>query len=229
MSLFLMPALYLMANRETEAGEMTHRTGDEPGSGTPPTTLFLSGSTMKQLPSNQPPRRQHRQGKARVRIYQEMDKSHVSVAVIPVWPVAAVSDQRLGHRSVIERRDPAPGPRSGPLPCSSSVAQRIAAIVDLLDTSSDVERQRLVTALDLPPTRIDLDWPWQATGTHQRYHTTLFRALLKRQLGPDRPFRVVINDDLPPPPPNHCAGSIRISPRPDSTRPTGHHVGAINR
>ncbi|MEZ5580276.1 MAG: hypothetical protein R3F40_13205 [Candidatus Competibacteraceae bacterium] len=31
------------------------------------------------------------------------------------------------------------------------------------------------------------------------HHTTLFRALLRRQLGPDRPFRVEIADDWPPP------------------------------
>ncbi len=83
------------------------------------------------------------------------------------------------------------------------VAQRIAAIVNLLDTLDDeTERRRLVTALDLPPTRLSLDLPWQTeTVPDERYHTTLFRALLKRQLGPERPFQLEINDDLPPPPP----------------------------
>ncbi len=82
------------------------------------------------------------------------------------------------------------------------VAQRIAAIVNLLDTLDETERRRLVTALDLPPTRLSLDLPWQtATAPDERYHTTLFRALLKRQLGPDRPFQLEINDDLPSPPP----------------------------
>lgn len=82
------------------------------------------------------------------------------------------------------------------------VAQRIAAIVELFDTLSDDDRRRLATALDLPPTRIHLDRPWQADlEPDERYHTTLFRALLKRQLGPDRLFQVEINDDLPPPPP----------------------------
>ena len=81
------------------------------------------------------------------------------------------------------------------------VAQRIAAIVALLDTLSDDERQRLANALDLPPTRIRLDLPWQAElEPDERYHTTLFRTLMNRQLGPDRPFQVEINDDLPPPP-----------------------------
>ncbi|MFO1421704.1 MAG: ATP-binding protein [Candidatus Competibacteraceae bacterium] len=82
------------------------------------------------------------------------------------------------------------------------VAQRIAAIVDLLDTLDDSERRRLVTALDLPPTRISLDLPWEtAIEPDERYHTALFRGLLKRQLGPERPFQLEINDDLPPPPP----------------------------
>ena len=81
------------------------------------------------------------------------------------------------------------------------VAQRIAAIVNLLDDLDETERQRLVTALDLPPTRLSLDLPWQTeTAPDERYHTTLFRALLQRQLGPDRPFQAEINDDLPPPP-----------------------------
>ena len=82
------------------------------------------------------------------------------------------------------------------------VAQRIAAIVNLLDALDETERQRLVKALDLPPTRLSLDLPWQTETTlDERYHTALFRALLKRQLGPDRPFQLEINDDLPPRPP----------------------------
>ncbi len=82
------------------------------------------------------------------------------------------------------------------------VAQRIGAIVDLLDTlNDDAERRRLVQALDLPPTRLSLDLPWQTdTPPDERYHTTLFRALLKRQLGPNHPFQLEINDDLNPPP-----------------------------
>ncbi|HRC71289.1 MAG TPA: ATP-binding protein [Candidatus Competibacter sp.] len=82
------------------------------------------------------------------------------------------------------------------------VAQRIAAIVNLLDTLAESERQRLVTALDLPPTRISLEIPWEQTAEpDERYHTALFRALLQRQLGADRTFQLEINDELPPPPP----------------------------
>ncbi len=82
------------------------------------------------------------------------------------------------------------------------VAQRIAAIVKLLDTLDDGERRLLVAALDLPPTRISLDLPWEtAIEPDERYQTALFRTLLSRQLGVDRPFQVEITDDLPPPPP----------------------------
>lgn len=82
------------------------------------------------------------------------------------------------------------------------VAQRIAAIVQLLDDLNPEERQRLVKALDLPPTRISLDIGWE-TGIEpdERYHTTLFRALLRRQLGANRLFQLEVNDELPPPPP----------------------------
>ena len=99
------------------------------------------------------------------------------------------------------------------------VAQRIAAIVNLLDALDETERQRLVTALDLPPTRLSLGLPWQTeTAPDERYHTTLFRALLKRQLGPDRPFQLEINDDLPPPPPP-AERSRWLAPDPPPTPP----------
>ena len=99
------------------------------------------------------------------------------------------------------------------------VAQRIAAIVKLLDTLDETERQRLVTALDLPPTRLSLNLPWQTeTAPDERYHTTLFRALLSRQLGPDRPFQLEINDDLLPPPPPPAERPRWLAPGPPPPR-----------
>ncbi|MFO1371552.1 MAG: ATP-binding protein [Candidatus Competibacteraceae bacterium] len=90
------------------------------------------------------------------------------------------------------------------------IAQRIAAIVNLLDTLDPAERQRLATALDLPPNHISLDLPWaNETVVDERYHTALFRAALGRQLGPERAFQVEITDDSPhwrmpkPPPGDH--------------------------
>jgi signal transduction histidine kinase len=80
------------------------------------------------------------------------------------------------------------------------IAQRIAAIVNLLDALDDAERQRLVAALDLPPTRLSLDRPWLAAAD-DRYQARLFRALLARQLGPERRFQVEMTDEPPPMPP----------------------------
>ncbi len=95
------------------------------------------------------------------------------------------------------------------------IAQRIAAIVNLLDTLDNTERRRLVTALDLPPTRLSLDLPWQTEiEPDERYHTTLFRALLKRQLGSERTFQLEINDDLPPPPLNRPRWNASNPPPP---------------
>ncbi len=102
------------------------------------------------------------------------------------------------------------------------VAQRIAAIVNLLDSLEDAERRRLVTALDLPPTHLSLDLPWQpATEPDDRYQTTLFRVLLQRQLGPNRRFQVEITDDLPPLPPPFADPPHRI-PLPPALPMAGH-------
>ena len=64
------------------------------------------------------------------------------------------------------------------------VAQRIAAIVNLLDNAVDTdERRRLVTALDLPPTRTNLDVPWETvTKPDEGSHTTLFLFLIHSEM-----------------------------------------------
>jgi len=98
------------------------------------------------------------------------------------------------------------------------VAQRIAAIVNLLDTLDEVERRRLAAALDLPPTHLSLDLPWSdESATDERYQTALFRTLLRQQLGEDRRFRVEITDDLPLPP--HAHRPHRLNPDFSSPRP----------
>lgn len=100
------------------------------------------------------------------------------------------------------------------------VAQRIAAIVNLLDPLDDSERRRLATALDLPPTRLSLDLPWETIiAPDERYHTVLFRALLQRQLGSARPFQLEINDELPPPPPPRADRPPRNDPDRPFDRP----------
>jgi signal transduction histidine kinase len=99
------------------------------------------------------------------------------------------------------------------------VAQRIAAMVKLLDTLDEAERRRLATALDLPPTRLSLDLPWSDESvTDERYQTALFRTLLRRQLGPERSFQVVITDALPPPPPPRIDRPRSFDPDPSAPR-----------
>jgi hypothetical protein len=60
--------------------------------------------------------------------------------------------------------------------------------------------------------------PWQTSEPDERYHTTLFRALLKRQLGSERPFQLEINDDLPPPPRRPEAPALAPDRSPPPTR-----------
>jgi signal transduction histidine kinase len=81
------------------------------------------------------------------------------------------------------------------------IAQRIAAIVELLDESSGAERRRLVAALDLPPTRISLDLPWRATVPDDASTAPLISAVIRRYLGDDRPVQVAVfsGPDNPPP------------------------------
>jgi signal transduction histidine kinase len=43
-------------------------------------------------------------------------------------------------------------------------AQRVAGLITLLDGTAPEERQRVVRALSVPPTRLSLDEPWQAGG-----------------------------------------------------------------
>lgn len=82
-------------------------------------------------------------------------------------------------------------------------AQRIAAIVNLLDSLEDVPNggdwsprwicRRLTSALICPGNPL----PSRMIATKP----PCFSVLLQRQLGPNRPFQVEITDDLPPPPP----------------------------
>jgi signal transduction histidine kinase len=99
----------------------------------------------------------------------------------------------------------------------ADIAQRIAALVNLLDTLPIGERRRLVAALDLPPTRISMDLPWQpdASATPSQIPLPL-TALLRRYLPGDRPLWVEINDGNPPP---------FAEQRPDQTLPYRHRRG----
>ncbi|MCP5419842.1 MAG: HAMP domain-containing protein [Gammaproteobacteria bacterium] len=81
------------------------------------------------------------------------------------------------------------------------IAQRIAAIVELLDESAPSERRRLVAALDLPPTRISLHLPWREPGPDGNASAPLITAVIRRQLGDEWPMQVAVfsgPDDMPP-------------------------------
>jgi signal transduction histidine kinase len=78
-----------------------------------------------------------------------------------------------------------------------NVARRIAAIVRLLDELPPTERRRLVSTLDLPPTRIRLDIPWQEEESEHRRRAALVKALLRRQLPAGSSLRVSVFDVLP--------------------------------
>ncbi len=80
-----------------------------------------------------------------------------------------------------------------------NIAQRVVAIVELLDDLSEPERRRIVAALDLPPTRLSLDHPWREISPAEGERAALFQRLLRRQLGADRPLRVEIAEFAPDP------------------------------
>jgi signal transduction histidine kinase len=80
-----------------------------------------------------------------------------------------------------------------------NIAQRVAAIVELLDDLSEPERRRIVAALDLPPTRLSLDQLWREVSPADGERAVWFQRLLRRQLGADRPLRVEIADFAPDP------------------------------
>jgi signal transduction histidine kinase len=86
-----------------------------------------------------------------------------------------------------------------------NAAHRIAAIVRLLDEIPARERSRMVAALDIPPSRISLNIPWRDTVADESGQLPLLVALLRRQLPPDRPLHIEVEDaaapELAPEPP----------------------------
>lgn len=69
-------------------------------------------------------------------------------------------------------------------------AQRIAGIVTLLDEAVPAERDRLVKALSVPPTRIALDEPWHTEGVADSDRARAFVSILQQSL--DRPREVQV-------------------------------------
>ncbi|MFO7639996.1 MAG: hypothetical protein R6X17_01625, partial [Candidatus Competibacteraceae bacterium] len=110
-----------------------------------------------------------------------------------------------------------------------NIAQRVAAIVELLDDLREPERRRIVAALDLPPTRLGLDEPWWEASPDEGARAVLFERLLRRQLGADRSLRVAIAEFAPDPDwrPHWRRRDLEPSdaPRPEPRRHRMHTLG----
>ncbi|MFV1997261.1 MAG: ATP-binding protein [Acidiferrobacterales bacterium] len=75
-------------------------------------------------------------------------------------------------------------------------AERIAEIVRLLDGANTVERNRLVSLLNVPPLRVSLTTPaWSGPDkTVENWPVIEFRKRLLLQLGDNYPLRVAVSD-----------------------------------
>ena len=70
-------------------------------------------------------------------------------------------------------------------------AQRIAGIISVLDAAPAEERPRLVRALSVPPTRLTLDEPWQASGAELGPEASVFLQRVARELERPLPLQVL--------------------------------------
>lgn len=70
-------------------------------------------------------------------------------------------------------------------------AQRIAGIVSLLDEADAPERERLVQALSVPPTRISLDEPWRAFDQPPGAEARAFAGYLEQALARPHELQVI--------------------------------------
>ena len=90
-------------------------------------------------------------------------------------------------------------------------AQRIADVVDLLDTLGEVERERVVAVFRVPPLVLSLHpAPLTAENGASAWHTQMFASRLRAALGGDRAVRVEAREGYVPMPP--LAGSAAMRP-----------------
>ncbi len=74
------------------------------------------------------------------------------------------------------------------------IAQRIGALVELLETLPETERHRLVDALSLPLILMSLDIPWRDQMADASDQIPFLVTLLRRYLPPGHALRVEIKD-----------------------------------
>ncbi len=78
-------------------------------------------------------------------------------------------------------------------------AQRIAGIITVLDAAPAEERPRLARALSVPPTRLTLDEPWQASGAEAGPEASVFLQRVARELERPLPLQVLSFRHVPRP------------------------------
>lgn len=78
-------------------------------------------------------------------------------------------------------------------------AQRIADIVELLDSMNPVDRSRIVGILNVPPLTVSLDRPplTENPPSTGGPHPAMFATVLRTALGDDRPIRVTMTGTPP--------------------------------
>lgn len=117
----------------------------------------------------------------------------------------------------------------------SFAAQRIAGVISILDKAEPAERQRLVRALNVPPTHISIDEPWKAAADAPTDDAKSFIDHVAQEV--DRPVTIQVlaikhidpaprrRDDPGPPPPPPNAFNTPNAPNAPNAHP-GAPAGA---
>jgi signal transduction histidine kinase len=70
-------------------------------------------------------------------------------------------------------------------------AQRVAGFISLIEHAGPDERERLLRALNIPPTSLTLAEPWHVSGSIKSDDANAFIAHVRKELGEDLPIQVL--------------------------------------
>ncbi|HTH44452.1 MAG TPA: ATP-binding protein [Oxalicibacterium sp.] len=70
-------------------------------------------------------------------------------------------------------------------------AQRVAGFISIIEHAGPAERERLLRALNIPPTSLTLDQPWHAAGSVDTDDARAFIARIHKELGEPLPIQVL--------------------------------------
>ncbi len=122
--------------------------------------------------------------------------------------------QTLGILLMLDDRE-----RVGSKVLGEYAAQRIAGIISILDEEDPQERARHARDLDVPPTRLTLDEPWQSKGAENSEDAIEFVSLVAKGLERPHPLQVLSIRHAERPRGDDAAAQ-RVEPRPEpGTRP----------